>query len=379
MSVKLTNFINIDINNFESYQHSGTRDTAVLFNFMEVLGTEKTITYSSMPDDLGVGDLNDFLSVFFANNGKKIKVIPVVYTPAAVAEPESFTTDELTDVSFKTLIEFLPIEEIVIGSITSVGAGIVEKTFRAFVKNYTASAGIYEKIFVQSVPFTAIDDIVSDEISIENYVIKLGEPCITATILAYYTKIDVYRNNTCEDYAFTTEIIPTGITEKNNVTDDNDMVVKVIENHFNTDTNLANTIRNIGGNDTAGYSLTNQFMLIALQQTLTYKLYEVLSNKIKYNSSGLKIMLNVISQELNNYVSNGFIATDKLWTNPDLYYRDYLIINQDTPLVNGYKVCILPFSSLSEADKIDRKLPDIYILVADNYFIRKVTISGNVF
>ena len=148
-------------------------------------------------------------------------------------------------------------------------------------------------------------------IKVENYVVKLGSQGIGASILAYYTAIDVYSYNSTQDYMFTTENYENDPTNsKYYVFDSDALVKKAIAYDMNIDTKLIDRVKNIGGNDTAGYDLTNQFMLLVIQQTLTSVVIQVLENKIRYDASGLNTILNAIVQELNRYVNNGY-----LWRN----------------------------------------------------------------
>ena len=121
------------------------------------------------------------------------------------------------------------------------------------------------------------------------------------------------------------------------------------------------------------------FMLICLHQTLTERLTELLVTKIKYNQSGLAQISAVLNKELQKYVDNGYLTTNKTWSEEDLYYRGVLIIKKNTPLLLGYKYVILPFSTLSDTERQENALPEIYILIADSYGIRKINISGKAY
>ena len=215
----------------------------------------------------------------------------------------------------------------------------------------------------------------------ENYVLKYGALGIGASVLAYYTQINIYAADSTEDYCYTKEKYDedTSGTTYNFVFDDNDFVKLAMQLDINVDINLSNSVRVIGGNDTAGYSLTNQYMLLVMHQTLTGRLIDLLTTKIKYNAQGLGLVLNVISAELNKYVNNGFLSTNKTWTDGDLYYDGYLIVNDNTLLNLGYKVSILPFESLTEEEIAAHQLPKIYILIADTYSIRKIVVNGELF
>ena len=120
-------------------------------------------------------------------------------------------------------------------------------------------------------------------------------------------------------------------------------------------------------------------MLICLHQTLTERLTELLTTKIKYNQSGLAQISAVLNKELQKYVDNGYLSTNKTWYEEDLYYKGILIIKKNTPLLLGYRYVILPFSTLTDDEKRENALPDIYILIADSYGIRKINIFGKTY
>ena len=199
---------------------------------------------------------------------------------------------------------------------------------------------------------------------------------IAATVAAYLTQINVDEIDSIKDYAFTQEEI---YDERKPIVDDDSEIKNVIKYNLNADALLLSEVRNIGGNDTAGRDLVNQFMLICLHQTLTEKLVELLTTKVKYNNTGLTLISSVINDELQRYVNNGYLATNKSWTDNDLVYNGYTVIKKNTPLSLGYKYIILPFSTLTQKEKKDHKLPNIYVLISDNYSIRKIEIVGEVY
>ena len=194
------------------------------------------------------------------------------------------------------------------------------------------------------------------------------------TIAAYLTKIDVYKENSVRDYMFTQETI----TAENISDSDYELTTA---NNLNVDVNLADAVRNLGGNCKNGSDLTNTFVKIVLHQTLTEKLVSLLTTKLK-NEDGISKIYATIVQELENYRTCGYLTTDKIWTDEDytITYNStsYTIIEKGTALTTGYFVKVLPMSSLTDADKIARKTPPIYVIIADQYGIRKITISGEV-
>lgn len=215
------------------------------------------------------------------------------------------------------------------------------------------------------------ENIGSDPIIPENF------KGLELTIGAYLTKINIDRYESVQDYAFTEETI---ITKDFAPVEDNTLAVNLIDNSFNFIGKVLDKDLNLGGNDSKGYSLVNQFMLICLHQTLTEKIWGLLQNKIKYNNTGLNAVSSFITQELQRYVDNGYLSTNKTWTGEDLYNEvGVLIIRKNTPLTLGYKFVISPLSTLSLKDMQENKLPLISILIADAYAIRKINIDGTVF
>lgn len=373
MSVKYTNFVEININHHISTNPIGLRDTAAVIFCSSGAAIDTTLTKTTeIPSALTA--FEDYITAFFDNGGRKLHCITTNLAP---------TADGYTE-----LIENLPMEEIVVALIDKSGS-YGEDTFRPVAKAYNTSKGsekIYQKIFVVEVPYddsedddqienTYIDAEGKKKFEQENYVIKFGAFGISASVLAYYTQMRIYSTDSAEDYCYTKEKYEgTGY-----VFNSNKLVSDAMLADINIDINLANAVRNIGGNDMAGYSLTNQYMLLVMHQTLTIQLINLLAQKIKYNSQGLAAVITTISAELNRYVANGFLSTNKTWVDGDLDYEGYRIIDNNTLLNLGYKVAILPFETLTPEEKEAKQLPKIFILVADTYGIKKIVINGELF
>lgn len=202
---------------------------------------------------------------------------------------------------------------------------------------------------------------------------------IEMTIGAYLTQVNVNKYESVKDYCFTKETIEDKDDDNPFKPIDDNKLAKGLMKNYNFIGELVGDIRNLGGNDSAGYSLVNQFMLICLAQELTERVYNLLTQKIKYNTSGLNQISTTLVETLQKYVDNGYLSTDKVWTDNDLYYENNLIMKQNTPLPMGYKVFICPFSSLSKTEYQEHMLPKIYVLVADSYGIRKVHVDGTTF
>ena len=194
------------------------------------------------------------------------------------------------------------------------------------------------------------------------------------TIAAYLSRVNVYRTNTVADYMFTQETLT---DEKV----DDTTFGSILNENMNVDVYLAGAVRNMGGNLKNGADLINSYVKIILHQTLTERLLDLLTTKIK-GARGLAQIYATVAQELEAYRSCGYLTTDKVWTDEDLTTtyngQTYTIITKGTPLLLGYSIKILPLSSLTLVDKTERKTPPIYIIIADQYGIRKITINGEV-
>lgn len=123
----------------------------------------------------------------------------------------------------------------------------------------------------------------------------------------------------------------------------------------------------------------NTYVRIVLQQTLSDKLLDVLTRKIKYDNRGITAIKAAIGAEMQKYVTNGYINTDATWTDDDLYIDGNLIIKKGTALTEGYVTAIAPFSSLTAAEKAAHQFPKIYLIYADQFGIRKIVVSGQAF
>jgi len=251
--------------------------------------------------------------------------------------------------------------------------------------------GIESKLFLSCIDATNVEvkDIPS-ELYTKNYnglILKYGTLGSEMSIAAYLTNINVFAANSIKDYDFSIEKIDYTYTNSGNevvevkgtLVDDDTDAKTLLKTNINFNGELVGEVRALGGNDTNGNDFVNEFMLILLHQTLTEQLVNLLTSKIKYNSTGLSLIGATIARELQKYVTNGYLTTDKTWDDEDLVYNGITIITKNTPLKIGYKYVVMPFSTLSVEERKDHKLPTIYILIADSYSIRKITIEGTVF
>lgn len=358
MSVKLTNFVKINIKHTTPISASSTRDTAVLLQFVTTqtqYPAEISVYSQSNKSEIVDATIKKYSDVFFDCGGKKLAVYQV------------------KESDFAARIEALPAEYIMMTYCCMQGVTVTESSFRTMAKSYNDAAdGIYKKIFVSRI--NAIPEQLLRP-AIENYVLKYSSQEGTeASVLAYFTKLKLDEANSLKDYMFTTEVVA-----DNACIDDDNVVKQVIQYNYNADIKLGGVATNIGGNDTAGNDLSNQFALLVLHQTLSEKLLQVLQSKIRYDQVGVSKVLNAITGELNRFRNCGYLTTDQVWKEDALYYKNYKIIDTNTPLINGYHVVILPFESLSDTQRKAHQFPDIYILAADSYSIRLISIDGQVF
>lgn len=359
MSIDLKRFVNIDIRPHLVSSVSGTRDTIVLFT---AYGTENNTREINSLADAQTYYGEDattlaYLTMYFNNGGIKA----LVYEGIAIA---NLTNELISGLDNKYIcIAYAGASNELSDVYTKLSA--IASTRALDTDIY----GINEKLILARTETVANTD------NIKNLVVKYSTVLgAEMTIAAYLSKINVYRINSIFDYAFTQEnITAETLTDSNFGT--------IMENNMNVDVKLSGINRNCGGNNKDGQDLVNNYVRIILHQTLTEKLVNLLTQKIK-NTSGLSKIYTVISQELENYLNAGYLTTDKIWTDDDYVITrggsQYTIISKGTALTNGYVIQILPLSSLTSEEKAAHSTPPIYVVIADQYGIRKITINGEV-
>lgn len=350
-NINIKRFVDINIIHHIISPISSLRDTTVLLS--SEWEANKDETYISLSDFITRTNSQytttlEFAKIYFNNGGNKLRVIYGI-----------------TDVTLASTVNNLSNKYIVVAY-----TGTYDKIKEvAVLRNANEMIyGINQKLLLGRTE--SIDtDIVKNFVS--KYSTKVGAEM---TVAAYLSQIDIYGINTIHDYAFT--------IEKIDATESDDTVLgQILTNNMNVDMILANEIRNLGGNTKDGLDLVNEFVLIILHQTLTERLLNLLTQKIK-GQNGIAAIHATLVQELNKFITNGYLSTDKIWTDRDLKItynnQTYTIIESNTPLISGYKIKILPLISLTEDDKLQHKTPPIYITIADSYGIRKLTINGDV-
>lgn len=377
--VDIRNFVDINIKSKAVASITSTRETTVLFTNDSKLIASGSIVFSSLSEveaKVGASNLDSsvgykYAKVYFEAGGVKLKAI---YSAT------------ISDTVILPLVNNLAEEEIVIGLCDTAKVGASAEVALALAQKYnaqTTSYGVAQKLFLGAIGYTEFTGNTAKYAnpSVDNFALKVGDLTkqtgCEMTIGAYLSRIDFYGINTVQDYAYTKESLDaTGYPDNLNA-----IVKDVLSNNANITIEIANSVRNVGGNLTSGEDLVNKFSLIVLHQTLSQRVFNTLSQKIKGNSA-ITALYSSISQELNRYITCGYLTTEKYWTNPDLTLsynnKTYTLITQGTALTQGFKITILPLSSLTDEDKQEHKAPYIYVILADSYGIRKVVINGEV-
>lgn len=365
--VDIRKFVDIDITTDVVKQIDSTREVTVLFTTNENITTD---FYSSI-DELPVTvtssmSLYKYANSYFKNGGIKLYIVkvadiePTTLLPLIKALDNNYILVAIDSVNNLELIEVLAAQ------------------YDAWTESGVLQVyGVNEKIFIANAPFaTNLSTHVSSHVAVKliDTTNGIGEEM---TIAAYLNQIDFYGNETVQDYAFTPENVyfPTNPTSMNSIVDN------ALTNHGNVDIKFSDTIRNVGGDLSNGESIVNRFALIVCHQTLSQVVFNTLAQKLK-GKDATTALYGTISQELNKYLANGYLTTDKIWTAQSVTVSKggvtYTLIEQGTPLIKGYYISILPYSTLTASELAAHKCPDIYVFLADSYTIRKVTVKGKV-
>lgn len=361
MGLNIKRFVNIDIKPSTLSTVISTRDTVALF--VTESGTDAV--YSSY-SALAATEKNDttkaYAKIYFDNGGIKLAVYHSAGTDAtALAKKIAALSNDIIVVAYTG--EFTVLNSV----------AVTRKTGSA--SNIDAIYGVNEKILVGRMSDVSKTVSAADNLAIKYSSIVGAE----MTIAAYLCQIDVYKADSVHDYAFTAETIAAEDI-------DDATYGKIITANWNVATTLASAVRNLGGNLVANaegyaYDIVNQYVRIILQQTVTDRVLAILTSKVKGNS-GVSAIYTAIANELNKYVSNGYLATDKTYDGTTKTISKngvtYTLIENGTALTTGYHLTVLPLTSLSSEDIAAHKCPDIYLYIADSYGIRTVTIQGEV-
>ena len=351
--IDLQNFVNIDIQPSQESQISGTRETVVVFT-NEDLGIDVTSkVYDSYVEVTGAANLNAFIKTFFDLGGRKAIAIVL---------------DTLSAASIKAAISELDYKNIMVAVVdtadtASTGNYTLMKSVADLINADNTIYGINEKLLIaRAVAFTDTSEVRNLAVKYSNVI--GGE----ASIAAYLSQLNAYGVDTVKDYMFTEEL-DTLVEDVSNAN-----YKTLMSNNYNVDIDLQGTSRNCGGNCKDGISLTNDFVRIVLQQTLTERLVALLASKI-YGANGVGKIYATLVDELKYYQANGYLSREKIWTKDTLIIDGVTIIEKGTPLPNGYLIKIFPLKSEYIANHM---APPIYIVIADQYSIRVINIEGEV-
>lgn len=387
MSVRIENFVDVKITRRAVQESAGAYDTAV-YVVASTASQDNAFYFINGKNGTGDGTKNNPKTIdavsgdnnlkyfgieFFANGGKKLHVVNSL----------SFSSTDncwnFTDKKNSTATH-LPVEEILIfdTSATQTNAST----------NANTVSGIEKKIFINTTNSTSLSSYLPYTIAVHKNVavstnVAGGDQDVSAApFLAYYTKIIKDSSVDASDLAFTktsfVDVVENSTTKKVVIKDPTDANAKdMITNNINFIATIAGVPMIIGGSDETGENdITNLFMQIVLQQTLTNALMKLLSSKIKLNTAGITSVKNAVGVELDKYVNYGYISTDKLWTEDDLYLDGELIAAKGSPLARGYVVHVSP---ITQENIKDHQIPTIYVLYGDSVGVRKIVVQGEVF
>lgn len=369
--INVKRFVDINIVANPVTTSSGIRDTVVLFTPEGTLGQDvviETLTAAQARYSVESAPITrQYLTIFFNNGGVKCRVIEGMDIGDVTGDVIAALDNQYILIAFAASNEVVTFDGVDTKKVEVAYAAL--KTIAIARAANTSIYGVNEKILL------ARSEVMSDTSKVENFAVKYATTVgAEMTIGAYLSRIDVYKTDSVTDYAFTQETLTA-----ENITDTE--YETLTNNGYNVDIVFAGSVRNMNGNMKDGLDLVNNFVRIILHQTLTAKLSLLLAQKLKNNSSISRIY-SAIAQELEEYKKCGYLTGDKVWTDNDLIYtynqQSYLIVSSGTPLVNGYLIKVLPFSALTAAEKAAHKAPPIYIIIADQYGIRQITIQGEV-
>ena len=375
-NIDLKQFVDINIKAHVTSTVTGIRDTVILYTPEGELDTIKEFTSLSDVTYLKNTATYAYLKQYFDNGGVKVRVIEGIGY-------NNITKEMITSLEDKYICIacVIPVENKEEGYLAIKNLAV---TMNADSNIY----GINEKLLITSTQVD-IENLSQPDYSasVKNLIVKYSSVLgAEMTVAAYLSQIDIDEIDSVKDYAFTQEVLSTTqdgniwtVTSGENINTSDYMALQNV--NMNVDVDLANAVRNCGGNCKDGSDIVNNFVRIILHQTLTDQLVNLLAQKIK-STTGVSKLYTVIAQELERYLNCGYLTTDKVWTDNTLKITrnniTYNIINKGDALTNGYSIKILPMTSLTPTEKAEHKAPPIYIIIADQYSIRKITINGEV-
>ncbi len=263
-------------------------------------------------------------------------------------------------------------------------SGSVDEAIAALSEKYSSKSLILK--------YASCKSVYNEETESYETVDKVGDEM---SIAAYLTRIDINSMNGVKDYCYTVEATTPDINctdsdDKTATADSSGYESKEIDDdlhdilkgcHFTFTHYLANDNRAIGGDTCAGYSFVNEYVSIIVHQTITNALINLLTSKP--SSTNICGLINsVISSDLNKYVTNGYLTTNKVWPDDTLTITKngvtYDIITTGTQLAKGYYITTLPLSSLTASERANHKAPTSYVVLAEDDAIRMIDVLGEI-
>lgn len=380
MSVNLTNFVSITINRANATTIESTRDTVALFSSFAKSASGNV--YSSFAE-VNAAETNSaiklFAQVYFAFGGQKLDVRKSVLANVAASEISALPENEIC-IAFTEM------------SVSQVNT-LAQQYYARLVTNNKYESTDEKLFFVGTSNYSLSSDSVTNAVA-KNVCVKycannnlLTKNAAVMMIPAYLSQIDVYGIDTVKDYMYTINAGIVGSTIYSVTDISNANYLTLMDNNYNVDINLANQIRACGGNlllstnESIAETIVNQFIKIVLYQTTTMRLLNLMSQKIA-NMTGIAKIYSTLSEELDRYRKNGYLTTDKIYSEHDwtvsVNGQQYTICEKGTALTNGYQIVALPMSALTDDQRAAHSAPPIYIVIADQYAIRKIEIVGQV-
>lgn len=390
MAIGITNFVNINIEKLQRVIDSGTRPTVVVYEvprdaieglltgdegpgagtFKDLILVGASSDYNTFYEQEGIATrrikddpkgkpVQQYARIFFRNGGVRL-----IFTarPLSALSDSEYKKENLQNIIWVQYnLDGMP------------KADYKDGNNPISLKNLIGT-GIYSKLLIYRTGSDA-GDLPKELENVDSSVIIKTSDIVGAemTVAAYLSKMKVYDK--VADYDFTEEF---GVQEDlSNLLDDpinNKPVVINLRRNLEMQVGT-NKYLNVGGNTLAGTSLVEQFVTIVLTQTLTDKVFDVLSTKL-VGQRGLAAIRTAISAELDRYVNSGFLTTDKVWTSDDLIIDNPLnpghpetIITKNTPLASGYYIHLFKLS-------LDRQAAYAFILLPTVKGIRYIKIDG---
>ena len=397
MSINLKNFVNVNINYIES---STTLDFQTVVLFWKKVNPTATIeegiftSYKDAVDKVKDDVFDNYAKTFFDNEGKSLRVIE--YTEESGGSTGANRIIELMNSKGIASNEIVICTNLGVTTTTTV-EGVtttsiaVDPDLANLLKESTLDTnfrydGKDTKIVVSSIDYNQLSDNVVSYETVDHFAVKVGtlvtktytvdEQSVTVTVpngshmavAAYLSNTNYNQAETYKDYMYTVEEV-------------DDYTLNQIKynlckaKNFNCNDKVAGDKVNLGGNLTNGKDLVNDFALIVLQNVLTTTLYNLVIKKMKYNSTSLIVVRDAVSSVLDEFITNGYIATEEAWVDEDVVIDDLIIVAKGSRLQNGYVIYIADMTpELMEA----HKMPNVYVVLNDSTGIRYINVIGKV-